>query len=74
VYDAPPPPCTWMSTNPGTSSASGISMSAGVGGGPDPQLAIRPPQVSTQPGRQTPCSSTTAPEAITDMAALPLLC
>ena len=58
VKAAPPPPCEWASTKPGTS-VPARCRSAGAGGVPPPAPVIRSPSVSTQPGSTEPDGRTT---------------
>ena len=50
VNDPPPPPCTWMSTNPGTTSCAPRSSSGSRGGRPVPTSTISSPSIASQPG------------------------
>ena len=57
--DAPPPPCTWRSTKPGTTVASPRSTSGARGGAPSPTSTMRSPSRSSHPGARTRAGVTT---------------
>ena len=65
VNDVPPPPCTCMSTNPGsTHGAAQVGereARCGPGGSPGPTASIRLPASRIQPGLSTPSGVTTRP-------------
>ena len=50
---APPPPCTWVSTKPGTTVTAPRSRSAGRGAAPAPTASTMPFEISIQPGRNS---------------------
>src|SRR3954453_8880622 len=49
-YDAPPPPCTWVSTKPGVIVMAGKERAGVRDGLPSPTATTLPPPTSTQPG------------------------
>src|SRR6185437_14822907 len=61
VKVCPPPPCTWMSTNPGTSQCPLWTSSAAAGETP----AISGPSTDTTPDSMTPSGVTTLPAILT---------